>query len=123
MILETLRAHLLVSADVTGAFAQRIYPNVAPQGKEPNAVAVLSLPSNVPVNSLGGYSGLRNYRLQVDVYHRGYLAADEAATFVEERMRVGHSAFSSLLLARRPLYDDATERHRVSMDFSIWSSS
>lgn len=123
-IQEKVAAWLGADAEVRAQFGDRFYPNVLPQNTTLPA-AVYQVISDVPVNSLDGYSGLSNARLQVDVYHGTYAKGDVAARILLNALRsvisgVDGAEFSSLLLARRDQYETETRLHRVNLDFSIW---
>lgn len=72
-------------------------------------------------NSLSGPSDLQNTRLQVDVFGRGYTAAAALAQQIGAAML---EAFPTAIpLSSFDVYEDAVKAHRISTDFSIWSTN
>lgn len=118
---ELVRAELVAATAVTDLVAQRIYPLVAPQGTVPPYVVVFTA-SDVPVNSVDGKAADRLHvaRVQVDVYGGTYLSAHAAASVVSAVVEdLARSDLSAYLDAKRDLYDDEAQLHRVSMDFFV----
>lgn len=118
-------ARLIAAGGVTalvGASPSRIYPGLMPQAAATPA-CVYSVVSEQNQNSLAGWtSGLKNSRFQLDCYARTYAEADTLAAAVAAVLdSVATKTFSSLQVSRRDLYEDDTELHRVSLEFSIWS--
>lgn len=71
--------------------------------------------------SLGGPSNLQNTRVQVDVFHRQYSAAASLAALVRAALL---AAFPTCVpLTSFDVYEDPVKAHRVSADFSIWSTN
>ena len=72
---------------VLGTDPVRVYPGVLPQTCEYPA-AVYQVVLDRPLNSLGGFtSGARNVLVQVDVYARSYLAAQDLADRIRSGLR------------------------------------
>lgn len=126
---EQVVAKLAADATVAGLVAGRVYPNTMPEGATLPAI-VYQVVSDVPQNSFDGTTStrLKQARLQVDCYARpssagggGYLQAHAVADAVEAVIgNLSDPAFNATLELSRDLYDNATEYHRVSMDFSVW---
>jgi hypothetical protein len=128
MIAQNVITHLLAEPQVVAQLGQRITPDTIPQGSAKPCAAVTEIVTTV-VNTLCGYAGKRNARVQVDVYgvktstKGGAQMVSAAADAIEARMRVAAPQFTSLLLSRVGGYDDAVQEHHVRMDFSLWSKS
>lgn len=121
---EQVRALLLADAAVTARVIGRVFPVVLPQAVAMPAVRYLVI-DDVPQNSLLGWtSGLRHARVQIDAYGKKYLDAQGLADAIEGAVgSLPGPGITSLLLARRDQYEDVTETHRVSMDFSMWTEA
>ena len=111
---EDLRALLLASTAVTAQVVGRVFPQKMPQGVALPAIRY-AVVDDVPVNSVEGTGVTARARVQVDVFAKKYLDAQGLADAV-----VGAVGAGGLLLDRRDGYEDETELHRVSMDFSMW---
>lgn len=116
-----VREKLVAATAVTALVGAKIYPDVAPQGTLPPFV-VLTVPSDVPVNSVDGTaeSRLHTARVQIDAYAATRLQATEVADACAAV--VGNLAAPELSATedgRRNLYDDETQLRRVSMDFMV----
>ena len=100
----------------------RVYPSVAPQSSQ-LPVVVYQVIDEQRIESLGGFtSGTRNARVQVDVYAETYTAAQALADAVAAALGALTGAnLSSVQVSRRDLYEDESQLHRVSTDFSLWS--
>lgn len=116
---ETLRAALVADAAVTALVIGRIFPGRVPQGVVMPAIRYLVV-DDLPWNTLeGGYSR-RAARVQVDAYAKKYLEAHALADAIVGAVgSITGPAVTAVLLARRDGYEDVTELHRVSMDFSM----
>lgn len=111
---------LTADANFTKLAGRRLYPGVLPQGSVLPAV-VYNVIDDLPLNTLQGSGGLRNVHLQLDVYDKSYLKAQEvgkAANAVLGSLAVDGQ--SSLRVNGRDLYEDDTELYRVSQDYSLW---
>lgn len=114
----TLQA--LIPSAVGGGI--KVFPNVVLQNIAPPYV-VYSEISAVPENSLAGASADRivGSRMQFDCYAKTYGAAKALADAVAAVIaNLSRPDLNAWLDASRDLYDDATELHRVSADFSVW---
>lgn len=119
MIGADLFSILAGNAGVATLAGDRIFPGVMPQGSGLPAVVYTAV-DDVPENTLEDFT-LSNARVQVDCYAKGYVAAQTLAKAIVDVLsgyRVG--GMSLLLLAKRDGYEDETQYHRVSMDFSMW---
>lgn len=120
-VLELVRAELVASAAVTALVATRIYPNKAEQGCA-RPYLVMTVPSDVPLNTVDGAAATRlhNARVQVDAYAVTYLVARQvAAAVVAVVADLARHDLAGYLNAKRDLYDDEAQLHRVSMDFLV----
>lgn len=108
------------SSAVSAVVSARIYPLVLPQDVTLPAITYVRI-SGGQVNSMGGYSGLENPRMQIDVWGATYTAAKTLAALVHAAMSAA-TTFSALLISDMDLYEDDTKIYRVSMDFSVWNN-
>ncbi len=120
MIVERVKALLSANAMVASMVGDRVFPEVLPQGCDMPAIAY-SVVVDEGISSLDGYSDLDNAVVQVDCYSRSYMEGHHLADAVGSVMtRFISVDFSSLQVSRRDLYEDDTELHRVSIDYSVW---
>lgn len=113
-----------LSADptVAGLVVKRIYPSLLVEGSLLPAI-VYSVVSDVPQSSLDGTVATRlaNARVQVDCYARHYLDAQTLADAVDAVLgALALPTLSAWRESRRDLFDNETQYHRVSADYSIW---
>ena len=116
-------ALLANAATITAFTSAHIYPVLLPQGL---AAAFPALTyqriSGGRVYSLSGYADLQHCRIQIDCWATSYGTVKELAYTVQTVM-VGSNTFKAVIEDRPiDMYDDETEIHRVSMDFSLWHS-
>jgi hypothetical protein len=118
---EQLRALLLADPAIVAIVVGRIFPGKLPQGVAVPALRY-TVVSDVPQNSLQGFtSGLHRTRVQIDAYGKRYLDAQGLAKAVTGAVgSLTGQGLRSLPLGQRDGYEDETELHRVSMDFSMW---
>lgn len=119
---------MLAGAGVAALVGVRAYPAVRPQGS-PLPALVYQLVSSPGAYHMGGVSGLRSARVQVDVYGASYAEGQAVADAVELALSgasglTGATDFRGVFLdARRDGFDPAQEEgsrvHRVSMDWVI----
>jgi hypothetical protein len=116
---ETLRAALVASPAVVAIVVGRIFPNVIKQGTTMPAIRY-TVVDDVPWHTLAdGYSRTRA-RVQVDAYAKKYLDAHALAAAVVGAVGVFTGpAVTAVLLSKRDGFEDETELHRVSMDFTM----
>ena len=129
-VIEMLRIELLADPTILELIGSRIFPNELPQAIALPAVCC-SVVSSVPEQSFDGSvsSRLVNTRVQVDVYARAvsggptaYEGAHAAADAVLEVIgNLVRPELSAQLEVARDLFDNVTQYHRVSMDFSVWT--
>jgi hypothetical protein len=113
VIQERLQA-VLASLATGGA-----YPNIAEQGVAPPYLVyqrVVSLTNN----DLQGPSDLQNTRVQIDAYARTYAHAQALAQAVRAAMRA--APFTNVQISEQDFFEMDVRLHRVSLDFSIWST-
>ena len=70
--------------------------------------------SDVPVNSLDGYTGYSRCRVQIDCYAATYGAAEELCQRV--KMSVNNASGAPLIDTATATFDRDTGLHRVSLD-------
>lgn len=125
-----VRDALLADATFSALVDGRVYPNELPQGVELPAV-VYNTVSDVPENSLDGDAStrLKATRVQIDCYARptrergAYALAHDVSDRVENvvgNMTRAVDGADGIYESYRDLYDNVTQYHRVSMDFTLW---
>lgn len=112
---EQLRALIVADPAIVALVVGRVFPGKLPQGVAMPAIRY-TVVSDVPSLTFDGAGELRRARVQVDAYAKRYLDAQALADALEGA--VGGSQSDWLLVARRDGYEDETELHRVSLDFS-----
>jgi hypothetical protein len=113
---------VLSASSAVVALTTRIYPEVRPAA-DPLPAVVYSRLSGLRVNSMSGYSGLENARIQFDIYAQSVdmrrQLSDEVILSV-----TGASAFTGLLVdSPFDSYDDepTIPEYIRTLDFSIWN--
>lgn len=127
--LEVVRGELVGDAGVTALVpAARIYAGKAKQSTAFPYI-VITVVSDVPEHTLTGSiaTTLRGARVQIDAYARdtatksGYRLAGEISQAIEDAIGdIATPTLSVILENVRELYDDETESHRVSADYSVY---
>lgn len=95
------------------------YPVVAPD-QAPRPYITFQVVSNVPEVSLDGPSGQSRRLVQVDIYGESYASAKGIEQQVFDAMAAA-TAFKSVPLMSRDLYEAEVKLHRVNMEFSVWN--
>ena len=72
-------------------------------------------------NSLSGPSNLQNTRVQIDVLDRTYSSA--AALAEQVAVAIATAFPQSVQVSSFDTYESVVKAHRVSSDFSIWSTN
>ena len=118
MSLES-KLYTLLSGDasVSALVVARIYPVVLPQSVTLPAITYSRI-SGGQVNSLSGYSGLEQPRIQVDAWATTHVVVKELRDAVHAAMN-GATTFRALLESDMDLYEDDTKIYRISMDFFV----
>lgn len=125
---EIIYALLTAAPSVTALVATRVYPNELPQGSELPAI-VYTVVSDVPESSLDGSieSAVQGARVQVDCYARpdqaagAYKRVHAVSNAVKSLLgNLSNTVNSGFFESERDMFDNATQYHRVSMDFTIW---
>ncbi len=124
---ESVRTELVGASEVTALVAERVHPSVMPQGSALPAV-VFSIISDVPENSFTSAASATQSiisvaRLQVDCYAKTYIKAHEVAAAVDlvlSNLAGPTPKLSAWRENLRDLYDNETQLHRVSLEFSVW---
>lgn len=96
----------------------RCYPLIAPDSVDKPYI-IYSVISDVQLNSLDGFSGLAEKRIQADIYTTSYGVTKALATSVKDTFAINLP--SSIHLSSQELFESDTQLYRISMDFSIWS--
>ena len=138
-LLRTTAVQDLLADAGAGTNNYRLYPNTAPQSvvdTEPTSYATYLIVSGTSARHLGGPCGIGEARIQVDVYARTYIVAQEIAETIRENVD-GYSGEISGTNGSMTLrdvrledkrdgyeYGSSSERgwHRVSLDFAMWHS-
>ncbi|MFZ5762836.1 MAG: DUF3168 domain-containing protein [Thermodesulfobacteriota bacterium] len=105
----------VLAATVSG----RCYPMVAPDNTD-RPYITFQVVSNVPEVSLDGPSGQSRRLVQVDVWGESYASAKGIEQQVAAAMAAA-TAFKSIPLMSRDLYEDEVKIYRVNMEFSVWN--
>lgn len=118
--IQAVREVLVADSSIVTLVGQKLFPNAAPQGTAAPFV-VLQVVSDVPENTLENTDSLSNSRVQIDCYAERYLDAQAVAAAVDAVMKALSSPdLSAWREVSRDLYEDETQLHRVSADFSVW---
>lgn len=96
----------------------RCYPLTAPDPVTKPYI-IFSVISDVQLNSLDGFSGLAEKRIQVDIYSTTYGGAKTMAATVKDSFTVALP--QSVHLSSQDLHEPELQLFRISMDFSTWS--
>ena len=105
---------------LTGQFATRVYPNVAPEFSV-SPYAVYTRVTTTEQNSLdtnGGTGNASNTRLQLDVYASSYSAAQSSAASVKTLLK--NWVVENIVQDEQDFYEPDTKLHRVMLDVSAW---
>lgn len=120
MIEQDLVNHLTTDVDLLALVSARIYPNVMPQDPVLPAL-VYTRVDGVPVNSVRGRSGLKNYRMQIDCYARTYAQLVTVHEALLGAMNTDATAFEALPIQDSGFYEEEPNLHRIRSDFSLWA--
>ncbi len=113
MIQEQLQA---VLAPLVGG---RSYPNLAAQDAAAPYIVYQRVVS-VTNNNLLSASDLQNTRVQIDAYAKTYANVQQIAASV--RLAMQGAGFTNVQLSEQDFYEIDVRLHRVSLDYSIWST-
>ena len=121
MSFETdLKAHLQGGAAVSALVADRIHPQIVPEGSTLPVVTYTSV-FGQPVSCLDGFtSAVARYSVQIDCWAKTRDAAAALALAVRDRMNTAASSFSALI-TQDPLikdYEADTRRYRHALEVS-----
>jgi len=108
------------NATITRKLNKRVYPVVMPQDPVLPAITYQRI-SGEKINILGGYSGLENPHIVINVWSQKYEEAKAIAEDVHSAMN-GASAFKSWLINDLDGYDPDISLFVVSMDYSCWDN-
>lgn len=116
----SLRADIF-TALTSGSPAARVYPDVLPQMAVLPAVTFFTVTGDNDFH-LQGQSGLIRRIVQVDVWSKVAMAADQLMVELENLM-VASTAFqvNGIAASAADGYEPETERYRVSREFTIWA--
>ena len=114
------KIYTLLAADnpVKGLVGTRIYPMILPQDPVLPAITYQRI-SGGQVNSMAGYGGLENPRVQIDVMASTYAGCKTLAGYVFTAME-GSTTFQAVMISDQDIHEPELECFRISMDFSTW---
>ena len=95
------------------------FPNLAAQDATPPYIVYHRVVS-VTHNNLQGPSDLQNTRVQIDAYAKTYAGVQQIAASV--RLAMQGAGFINVQLSEQDFYEIDVRLHRVSLDYSIWST-
>lgn len=121
---EELVTVLSANVALAAMVSTRVYPSRMPDECAKPAV-VYTVVSDVPAASLNGalVDATGAARVQVDSYARTYREAHAVAEAVRGAigdLRTPSPGLSSWLENARDLFDNETQLHRVTQDFTVW---
>lgn len=96
------------------------WPLIAAQGT-PTPYIVYGDVISTTENSLQGASALQNARMQIDGYQTSYAAMKSLGTAITAAMAAW--AVTNVKLSEQVFFEADTRLYRVSLDYSIWSTS
>lgn len=105
---------------LTGLFAARVYPRVAPE-KTITPYAVYTRVATAEQHTLdtnGGTGNASNTRLQIDVYASTYSASQSSAEAVKTALKGW--AVENTVQDEQDFFESDTKLHRVMLDVSAW---
>ena len=112
----SIAADLVTTLGAT--LSNKLYPMVAPAGVAA-PYAVYQFVSGVPITHFSGQSNRTNWRVQIDIFGRDFIALDTLAENVKAAMDAA-SLFDSVCLNAAELFEDPAMLFRVTLDFSVW---
>lgn len=113
-----MSTELTIQTALAALVSGRCYPLNAPDPVVKPCI-VYQVISDVQTNSLDGFSGLSNKRIQVDAYATAYGAVKALASSVKAAMSTALP--ESVHLSSQDLFENDTQLYRITMDFSDWS--
>lgn len=120
MPVKRVKARLADSAELSAEVpAARIFYNWLHQGAMLPAISMIPV-GDTPQNSTRGETSTKNVRIQIDVWARSYRKAEAIRDLVIEAMAPEGSDFTAVRNGARPLYEDETDLHRYTLDYSLW---
>lgn len=120
MPVKRVKARLTANAALASEVpAARIYYNWLVQGAALPAISMIPV-GDTPINSTRGETKTKNVRIQIDVWALTYQKAKAIRDLVIDAMAPQGSDFSAVRNGARPLYEDATDMHRYTLDYSLW---
>jgi hypothetical protein len=109
-------------APLTALVGTRIYPVIA-ASQVAYPYVVYSNVYATPQNSLGGWSGGDNQRLQVDCWAKSYAAANDVADHVREAFAQTNASYRGVCIGvlDGPV-EGGLDLYHVIVEFSLWTS-
>ncbi|MEI6599838.1 MAG: DUF3168 domain-containing protein [Comamonadaceae bacterium] len=99
---------------------ERIFPVIA-QAQIAYPYLVYSEVYNAPQNSLGGWSGCDNTRLQIDCWSKSYSNAHAVATLVRAAMASATTFKGVCINTLDGPVEGGLDLYHVIVEFSLWS--
>ena len=112
----TIAADIVTTLGAT--LSNKLYPMVAPAGVAA-PYAVYQFVSGVPITHFSGQSNRTNWRVQIDIFGRDFIALDTLAENVKAAMDAA-SLFKSVCQNETSLYEDPAQFYRIMLEFSVW---
>lgn len=120
MPVKRVKARLAANAALAGEVPPaRMYYSWLTQGASLPAISMIPV-GDTPLNTTRGEIGTKNVRIQIDVWARTYQKAEALRDLVIAAMATEGTDFSAVRNGARPLYEDATDLHRYTLDYSLW---
>lgn len=115
-----LKEHLQGSSGITALLVERITPQPVPQSSAMPAITYVIV-GDAPQTDLSGVDGeLIQVRVQIDCWSKNHQECMQLAELVRVRMQTAHASFKAVPLSALEDYERATQRHRLSREFSCW---
>ena len=124
MTFETdLKAHLQADATIVALVADRIFPQIVPEGEAMPALTY-TLAFGAPQNSLDGFtSDTTRYVVQLDCWGLTHEARMNLAIAVRNRLGTTASTIKQIVVTEFPIFDDYepdTKRFRRAIQIAAW---
>lgn len=120
---DELRAKIIADGAVSALVAQRVYPNILPQGPTYPAI-VYSQISGVRLHHLGGTSGRANPRFSYHCWGATYASARAVANALRSLLDGFNGTLTTahatiMIESELDDYDDTAQKHRVIQDYFV----
>lgn len=120
MPVKRVKARLSAATTLTAEVPEdSIFYNWLPQNASLPAISMTPV-GDTPQNSTRGEIATKNVRIQIDVWARTYRKAEAIRDLVIDAMAPEGVDFTAVRNGARPLYEDETDLHRYTLDYSLW---